>query len=207
MQFSETKISFWGTPVSWDRSGRLVTLPFRHDFLAVGLTLAAAEVLRRTDISFNKHAALGTMLEIGLTTLPLLANIGDEYLQLRKRLSKKDLATKCIDTEPDKNSPPNNDKWGLTAMDMKFFYKGSVILTAVNGALFSGVTGVMGAGLIASAVGALTIPTIIHGIRGWYRWHNIETGKWRVSDKGPPPEPVRPLKAGPMLGAACAEHR
>jgi hypothetical protein len=185
MKVSDSRITFMGDSVAWDWSGRFARYIRNRDIQSIGFALAASEVALKIGCLSVGHnpslleAALIGGYIVAHNTMWIFGSRIFEHLELRKIFSADDIRNKCIDTQPDDTLPPNLEQWGLQAYRMRKNYKfGAIAMAAIS--ILSG-----GVWLIGSA------PIVVRQFQGLQRWKKVETGEWRIVDKGPPPEPVR----------------
>ncbi|MGE3622738.1 MAG: hypothetical protein AB7H77_02535 [Bdellovibrionales bacterium] len=185
MKCSDTRINFYGSPTTWDITGRLKGIVYRNDIRSIGFAIAASEICLNGGLITVGHTpsvrdAVGLAIFIGVQNLATLAfSRSLEQMWMRRVFSKETIKSKCIETQPDDSLPPSLHQYGQQARRLGKNYKiGSIIISSLC---------IASAGIYA--LGAA--PLLVRQLEGWKRWRKVERGEWVVVDKGPPPEPVR----------------
>ena len=186
------KITFLGAPIpnAYGPLPKGAAFLSRPDIKATGLAVAfsavAAEILSPGS-NFALAEATTTLI---LNAIDIIGWSWMEQLVLSKRISPTVQKEKCIDTAPDPKLPSNLDVWELQARHMVRYYKfmgitmfalkGYNIITAAQTNPIHAMNIALGSGALAARM-----------ISGVQRWNNVLNSKWRISDKGPTPEPVK----------------
>ncbi|MDD3287880.1 MAG: hypothetical protein PHX43_02580, partial [Alphaproteobacteria bacterium] len=116
------KIDFMGDPAkgeSFSKLTRFFSFPDTKAALLATVFTAAAHQITSPESTLSSTAICLSINFLGSAA---------ERLMMRKQTMPKIFPNHedqkyCINTKPDKNSPPNTDKWGLQAAQMEQFYK------------------------------------------------------------------------------------
>lgn len=190
-----TKIDFVGTPIiHGGRLAKIASFMARNDIKLAALS--AAFCIAADQVTGQPLTSAGSSI-LGLTSFALLT-MGVELLRaleqtaLSWKTSKTTIKEKCIETKPGNELPPNLEKWGMTSKLIRNGYAGLALGDATMTAYECIKATSYHETTTALCVGALFACRYISGA---LRWHNVYTGKWRIEDKGPPPEPVKKRRA------------
>jgi len=216
-------INFYGTPLptQYGRRAKILALCSKGDITISGLlatfAMAADSMLIRLTTThpsfiFTSEKVLENVgIYVSSCVLGLIASRYLDKKALQNFLSEEILKEKAINTTPDLTKPYDHSMWREAAVELKGIYRGNLVsylsivapsACAVLIGLFSHTTV---SDAVYSATAALRIMTIllpfpISKYLSLQRWKKVETGEWHITDRGPPPEPVRhPLRSTPRF--------
>lgn len=170
---------------------RAVAFLSRPEVMVAGVTVtfatAAAEVLAPGGSSAMNWARY--VLENNVIWIASV-RATERYIILPYFFPKSVINSKCIDTSPSSRQPANVSTWGLSAADVAKTYSANLLGYAAISAYYCAADVAMSHAsvLLCALPYAAGLTRFAGGIR---RWNNVLSGKWQITDRGPPPEPVR----------------
>jgi hypothetical protein len=183
----------------------LLSLPKRAEVQtavgALGLTaLFNHFAVQATEILTEAQAEQGALESVVMTnavTIPLVRYIERKLLLPDGGFSESDLAEKCVDTHPDKTTLPSTQKYGLSALSMKHWYRGLLgIYTLVQIPFVITDLAAGGNPTLRLAARSGELARLVSGYR---RFNKIAKGEWMVVDM---PEPEKAPERAPNLRPA-----